>query len=254
MAIKQCEIELVGCEVTENLRSYAGMIVCESCYQKEMDAQKELKATAEQRVAAQNDAVKTNALNKALAASQSIDSAVTVRSDIFNAATVSITDLKAAIDNDSTIVNKPYALAEELTKRFEHFQKVVFDANEQIIQATNNQKAIQTYLNTLANTLRAEEREKLKIQDINYKPNAVKPVKPAAIKTAKKKLDKVELRKYASELGISEFTLQMMVVSGGLTVEQAANKLRKSIKEAQSEAAPIPSDSEKVVSEIKSEQ
>lgn len=235
MAIKQCEIELVGCEVTENLRSYAGMIVCESCYQKEMEAQAENKLLAEQRVQQSNDAVKTNALNRALAASQSIDAAVTLRSDIFNAATTSIADLKSAIDNDPTITNKPFALAEELTKRFEHFQKVAFDAQETVVQATNNQKAIQTYLNTLANTLRQEEREKLKIQDINYKPQAVKPVKPAAIKTAKKKLDKAEIRKYAAELGVSEFTLQMLCV-GGLTIEQAANKLRKSINESKSES------------------
>ena len=240
MAIKQCEIELEGCEVTNNLRTYAGMVVCQTCYDKEMIAQSESKAYAEQRVADSNEAIRTNAVNKALVDSAKIDASVTMRTDIFNAATVSISDLKAAIETDTTIVNKPYALAEELTNRFNTFTSAISEHNEAIINATNNQRAIQTYLNTLANSLRAEEREKLKIQDINYKPAQVKPVKPAAIRTAKKKLDKTELRKYAAELGIAEFTLQMIVVSKGLTVEQAANMLRKSINEAKSESNPTP--------------
>jgi len=216
------------------------MVVCQTCYDKEMIAQAEMKAGASQRVADSNEAVRINAVNKALSDSAKIDASVTVRTDVFNAQTVSITELKSAIESDATIVNKPYALAEELTKRFAHFQTTIFEHNEAIISATNNQRAIQTYLNTLANTLRAEEREKLKIQDINYKPAQVKPVKPAAIRTAKKKLDKVELRKYASELGVAEYTLQMVCVSKGLTVEQAANMLRKSINEAKSESTPTP--------------
>ena len=118
-----------------------------------------------------------------------------------------------------------------------HFQKVIFDANQAVIDATNNQKAIQVYLNNLANTLRAEEREKLKIQDINYQPTKVKPIKTVKPVTTRKpvKLDKAELNKYAMELGVSLFTLQMVCVSQGITPEQAANKLRKSINEAKSE-------------------
>ena len=233
MAIRTCELNADGCLQTENLRSWAGMVVCELCYQKEQDAQKELRASAEQRVTAAND--RTNVLANALKNAQTLDASINVRTELFNAATESIVNLKAAIDADDTITNKPFALASTLTDRFEHFKKVVFDLSEQIVQANNEQKAIQVYLNNLANQLRAEEREKLKIADINYKPATVKPIKPAAIRTAKKKLDKAELRKYASELGISEFTLQMMVVSQGLTVEEAANKLRKSINEAKSE-------------------
>lgn len=250
MAIKQCEIELSDCEVTNNLRSYAGMVVCQTCYDKEMIAQAENKLLAEKRVADSNEAVRVNAVNKALVDSAKIDSSVQIRTDLFNAATVSIDELKKAIDEDTTIINKPYALAGELTKRFQHFQQVAFQAQEAVVAANNNQRAIQTYLNTFANTLRAEEREKLKIQDINYRPSAIKPVKPAAIRTAKKKLDKVELRKYAAELGIAEFTLQMIVVSKGLTVEQAANMLRKSINEAKSESTPVPSVASESTSEI----
>lgn len=210
---------------------YNGMWFCDKCWEKEDKAQKDnMTPEAQQK---RVDAVEN--LHKAISEAEKIDSTIEVRTDLFNAATISIVELKATIDADVSITNKPYALAEELMKRFGHFKNVVFELNRQIVEAGNQQKAIQVYLNQLANSLRASEREKLRLADISYKPSAPKVAKPTPIKTAAKKLDKVELRKYASELGISEFTLQMIVVQKGLTVEAAANLLRRSINEAKSE-------------------
>jgi len=232
--IKSCEIGGPDCQETNDLRTYGGMIVCGNCYAIEMGL---LKTNSTPQ--AQNERVEesNNKMALALEASRAVDESIKVRTDLFNAATTSIIELKAQIDGNAEITNKPYALAEELTKRFEHHKQVVFELSEQIVAAGNSQKAIQIYLNQLANSLRAEEREKLKIADINYKPNPVKPVKTRAVKTTgtSKKLDKAELKKYAAELGVSEFTLQMVCVSQGISPEMAANKLRKSIKESLSE-------------------
>jgi hypothetical protein len=228
---------------------YGNMLMCNDCWTKEQTASAErMKPENQQarvdamysRADVALNSARTDMLNNAMNASRKLDSSVEVRSDLFNAATVAIVDLKKLIDDNPEITNKPYALAEALTERFTHFKKVVFDANEQIVEATNNQKAIQVYLNTLANTLRAEEREKLKLQDINYKPGNIKPIKTVTpVKTrVSKKLDKKELDKYAKELQVSAFTLQMLCVSQGITPEQAANKLRKSIKESLSESTP----------------
>ena len=216
-----------------SIKIYGGnMKMCISCFNKEIQAQIELVKT-------ENQQARITTMHDALERAKAIDSAVSVRTDLFNAATVSIVDLKAIIDNDETVNNKNFKLAETLMERFEHFRSVVFEANATIVNATNNQKAIQVYLNQLSNQLRAEERAKLKIQDINYKPKEVKPVKPRAITTARKKLDKVALRQYASELGVSEFTLQMIVVSKGITVEKAADILRKNLRESISESKPV---------------
>lgn len=244
---------------------YGNMLMCQACWEKEQAAHAEsMKPENQQarvdamhiRTNAAMNAARTDMLNNAMSASRRLDASVEVRSDLFNAATVAIVDLKKLIDENVEITNKPYALAEALTERFTHFKKVVFDANEAIIEATNNQKAIQVYLNNLANQLRAEEREKLKLQDINYKPGAIKPI--STVKTVKvraassKKLDKKELDKYAKELQVSAFTLQMLCVSQGITPEQAANKLRKSIKEAQSEATPdnAPAEDMSAITEV----
>ncbi len=222
---------------------YGNMWMCEDCWIKEQGVTKDLPKLGETQAVVQN----------ALRESAHTDNSIQVRTDLFNAATVSIVTLKAEIDNNPEITNKPYALATELMGRFEKFKTVIFEYNEKIVEANNNQKAIQVYLNQMANTLRAEEREKLKIADINYKPTVVKPTKPKSITTTgtKKstKLDKVELRKYAAELGIAEFTLQMIVVSKGITIEAAANMLRKSINEAKSESDGLPAVDMDVISQ-----
>ena len=211
---------------------YGTMLMCVECWTKEQAAQLANNTPEKQQE-------RVNYLNVAIEAARAQDATIQVRTDIFNAATIAIVELKAAIDNDPNITNKPFALASELATRFEHFKAVIFQKNQEIVEAANQQKAVQVYLNNLSNQLRSEEREKLKLSDITYKPNAPKlKVATPKIKTTggSKKLDKAELRKYAAELGIPEFTLQMLVVSKGLTVEAAANMLRKSIKEAKSEA------------------
>src|SRR5262245_7414178 len=213
---------------------YGIMLMCDSCWSKEQSLKTEM-------MKHENQQARVDALNKAMDASRALDASITVRSDLFNAETVSIVELRKIIDENPTVTNKLFTLAEELTTRFQQYKKVIFDSNQAILDATNRQKAIQVYLNTFSNQLRAEEREKLKIQDINYQPSKVKPVKPASIKTRKSgKLDKAELRKYAQELGVAEFTIQMLCVAQGITPEAAANKLRKSIKEAKSESDNLP--------------
>lgn len=214
---------------------YGTMLLCADCWAKEQALQLANNTPTKQ-------AERVDTLNAAIKASREQDASIQVNTDIFNAATVAIQELKQSIDADPTITNKPYHLASELTTRFEHFKAVIFAKNQEIIEAANQQKAIQVYLNNMANTLRAEEREKLKLQDINYKPTPPKLVKsktdkPATVKVrSSNKLDKAELRKYAAELNIPEYTIQMLCVSKGITPAMAADKLRKQIQEMREEA------------------
>lgn len=224
---------LAVCECCPNIGPvdihYGNILMCDACWKKEQSLQKEIAKP-------ENQQKRIDAMYAAMDASRLVDSKVTVRTDLFNSATESIVDLKKLIDENPDITNKAYALAEALTERFNTFKKAIFDYNEKLIEATNNQKAIQVYLNNLADKLRAEEREKLKLSDINYNPSVVKTKKESAPKVRKSKIDKAEIKKYAAELGVSDFTLQMVCVAQGISPEQAANKLRKSINELKSES------------------
>lgn len=206
---------------------YGNLIICDPCFQKN----EELTAI---NMTPQAQSERVESMNQAVIMARQTDATIQVRADVFNAHTAAIVELKNAIDADESISNKAYTLAEELVKRFTHFKTVVFDLNQQLIEANTQQKAIQTYLNTLANTLRAEEREKLRLQDVNYKPNPIKVTKVRALGTVtagtrakKQPLDKVALKKYAKELGVSEFILQQIVVQKNFTVEKAAEHLKK---------------------------
>ena len=239
--IGDCEVcDSTGVDITVH---YGNMWFCDSCWEKEESATK-INSTPEA-IQSRLDVIEEihanqssqsrydNPITNAITQTQQIDSKIQVRTDLFNSATTAIIELKAAIDADDTIPNKPYSLASTLKYRFEHYRHIVFELNEQIVEAGNNQRAIQVYLNTLANQLRAEERESLKLADINYKPLAPKVAvkRISTSQTGKKgKIDKVELRKYASELGVSEFTLQMVVVQKGISVADAAFLLKKSIE------------------------
>lgn len=225
---------------------HGNMWYCDKCWERELQAEIEHHSveSVNSRLNELNQRnIEKDKMNQALRESQRIDSSIQVKTDLFNAATVSIIELKKSIDSDETITNKPFALAEQLMSRFTHFKSTIFELNQKIVEAGNQQKAIQVYLNQLSNTLRVEEREKLKITDISYKPAQTKISSPKPIKVSTK-LNKVELRKYAAELGVSEFTLQMIVVQKGISVVEAAKLIQASINSAISNPSN-PSDNSK---------
>jgi hypothetical protein len=168
---------------------------------------------------------------------KTVDSTVNIKTDVFNAATQSIIALKAEIDADPSIENKAYILAERLRSKFDHWRGVVFEYNEKLAEAGTEQRAIQVYLNNMANTLRASEREKLRIADINYKPQ---PVSPAKVKTIKvpaaglssKKATNKEIAEAAKLLGIAEFTLKAFVHRFGGDLGKAVDKIKLSLAAA----------------------
>jgi hypothetical protein len=244
------------CEICDEIKPclvhYGNMWTCDECWAKEQESTtKHMSPEAQQaRVDAgeiyykERDAYLKGLhtgnpieaaipINSVLRESAMIDNSIQVRTDLFNAATKAIIELKEAIDNDPNITNKAFTLASTLKDRFEHHKTVVFELNQKLIEEGNRQKAIQVYLNTLSNQLRAEEREKLKIADINYRPAPPKVSKPKTITThttKKTKIDKSALRKAAADLGVSEFTINMLVVSQNLTIEQAVDKLKNLAK------------------------
>lgn len=168
-----------------------------------------------------------------------IDSTIQIRTDIFNANIISIAELKEQIEQDPEVTNKHFKLAEVLQERYTHLKQVVFGLRESASTIENQQRAIQSYLNDLATKLRADEREKLKLQSIDYKPAEPKLTKPKAPKITK--VDKAELRQACAELStelgmiVSESTLQLLCVAKKMTLKEAIIHMRRTTKEVESE-------------------
>jgi len=180
-------------------------------------------------------------VNEVLRQTKAIDTAVAVRTDLFTAETIAIDTIKVAILGDDTITNKPYALAQAVHARYTKYKEVIFEHQQLINEETNKQRAAQIYLNNLSNQLRADEREKLKIADINYKPRAVAmKVTPKAQRLVKARIDVKELRMRAAELGIPEFTFKMILIQKHLTVEAAYQMFKANIDAAKAKSNPPP--------------
>jgi len=178
--------------------------------------------------------------NEVLRKSRDIDTHIQVSTDIFNAATIAIVEIEKAIDADELITNKPWAKAQSLLDRFQHYKKVQQEHNQGIIDAVNYQKALQTRLNTLANDLRDEEREKLRLADLNYKPRNIKmPVTAKTIRLSKQKIDNVALRRYAAELNMPEFSMRALAIQKNLTADGVYKLMKDNLDKAK--AASLPS-------------
>jgi len=205
------------CPNNDTLVKFKTMMMCPDCYQKELALTQKSELEANNRVAHMNDVVRQ---------SQSIDSQVQVRTDLFNSHTIAIAELKSAIDADEAITNKPYELAKVLLERFNHFKSVAFDLQEKLVDTNNGMKAIQVHLNTMANQLRTEEREALKLQDINYKPNEIKTVKVKEIKKPVKPYSKADVDKVSKETGLPAHTLMGLCIAKNISAEAAANLIK----------------------------
>lgn len=214
------------CPGSDTLVTYKTMKMCRECYEKEKQLTEESILNAKGRVADLNAAIRT---------AQSIDASIQVDTDRFNAATVSIAEIKSAIDADTSIPaeQKDYKLAELLMERYKHCKQVFFEAQQKAVEAGNYQRAIQTYLNAHANKLRQEEREKLKIQDINYKPNpvaATKSVKKISDPT-KKKYTQKQIMDAAKEAGAPLSVIQALVIAQNMSPEAAVNIFKQKMAE-----------------------
>lgn len=212
--------------LTLDLEKMHGMWMCPSCRNKEKQLQEKSKAEAQMRVDAMNATMNANQL---IEKAKQIDQSIQLTTDVFNANTVAIMDLKSAIDNDASITNKQFALAEVMVERINHFQQVMTDHRKGLVEAQNAQRMFQTHLNTLANQLRQEERDKLKLQDINYNPEKPKVIKPKSDKNRgrKSKFDKDEVRNLAAQYNVPMEAIAMLITSKNMSAADAAKHMAK---------------------------
>lgn len=211
---------------TSNLTTYNTMDMCKECYDKEIALEKENALHADERVADQKvDFIEYQ--KSEILQLQVVDTTIETKEDFFNAKTLSIIEMKAQIEQDSTIERKVkhFELSKRLLVQFKHLRERIFKRQEENVKDTSSMRGIQQYLNEHANKLRADQREKIKLEDINYKPST--PKKAKAPKVKKAKFDKKELKKYSDLLGGGvEYTLQMLCVAQNLQPDGAYKMLK----------------------------
>src|SRR5438876_8814792 len=104
---------------------YGSILMCQSCYQKELDLANQ--NNKPEVVAARLNEARLESLNRSLTEARAVDESIKVSSDLFNADTLAIIERKKLIDANDEITNKPYYLANELIEQFRHKKQVIFD-------------------------------------------------------------------------------------------------------------------------------
>ncbi len=222
---KECEC----CTNPPPLRLYMAMWMCQSCLDKNKDLQAKSDAQAETRVVAERErGNEVLQVNNILKQSQAIVNSIEVKTDIFNAETVALTDLKNAINADESIPEdkKVATFAEACLKMYQTYKEKIFANQQENVELANKQNAIQKYLNELKNKLTEAERERYKLLDVNYQPNKVKIAnKPINSPAKPKKYDKAELIKAAQRANVPLQVIQMLCVAKNMTPMQASDSL-----------------------------
>lgn len=216
-----------------NFKVYKTMLMCIDCYDKEiaLTAANETPLAQQSRVELHNELTKLQQI-------QQVDNSIQIVSDIFNAQTASILELKQVIVEDASVPadKKDFRLAQELGTRIAHLQKTIFEENVKQVERANAQRALQTYLNNMQSVLRAEERAELQLQNINYKPAPVKVSKPktvsnkkydtSGIKNAAIRLEEHIAKMNHAPVPSVEAMVRMSCVSKNLTPDEALEVLK----------------------------
>ena len=214
---KKCEV----CGSTDSVSTYKTIKFCAKCLIKEKEAEVELKKGEKERVEAVAKAVNGSVVEN-----------ISVKSDYFNAEVGSIVAKAKELENDSNVTNKQFELAKWMKERFEDLQKKLIQVREVENQIISSQTALQSHLQQMTNKLREDERNLLKLKDINYKPAVVKD---PTTKTSKprvqgpKKFDKEELNQIAKQYNLNPSLLQMTCVARNVSPKDAAQILLASM-------------------------
>lgn len=182
------------------------LMVCPDCLILEQEAQAELERGAEDRIAAHNEEWKKRA--------EKVNHALQVNTDIFNAQTIAIVELKKLIDSDESVPSneKHEILAQLIKEHHAHMQQVLFPAKNLLSEITSSMRADEQYLHELRNKLSREAIERLKLEDINYKPTEPKVLKtPKAPKVVSDK--DATPRKRAPKLNMAELNKHAEILS-----------------------------------------
>jgi hypothetical protein len=219
------------CDVTTGLTLYKAMWLCVACRTIEETLQAQSDAEADKRVAESREKASHN-----IQITKSIDGTIQLKEDIFNAHTDAIKDFEREIMANPEIADdkKFLTVFEHLHSVYTHLAKVIFDTRQVLIDAGNQQRAIQQYMNDKQNKLRADERERLKLQDINYHPETIKEKKIKKVASTdsarqpKKGASLKECKEMAAKYEIDVSTLRMrMTRKPNESLEEAAQKIAR---------------------------
>lgn len=173
--------------------------------------------------------------NQLIIESRRVDESILIKQDIYNAHTIALSEIKAAIQADDSIPpsDKDLLYTQECEKKYKQQTEVIFGLKAQLAEAENIQKVWKVATQEAASVLRAEQRALFAKIDVNYQPSvkSIKSTKSGPSTPSKSGPSKIEIRKQiqsASEkYGVPMSGLAMMVQTNkNKSIDELAVKLQ----------------------------
>jgi hypothetical protein len=140
--------------------------------------------------------------------------------DFFNAEVQSIVDLKDEILK-SGVENPNYEHAKQIRLRHTYLQEKLISLRKEESETLSRMRGIETRWNDLANKLRKDEQDELKLKNLEYKPISPKEPKAPSVKKPSRKYDKNELIEVGKKYGIPYQTIQSICITKNCSAEEA---------------------------------
>ena len=123
----------------------------------------------------EDDAIAKQKAIDTIEKSHEIDATIQLEKDIWNAATVPFTELKAAIDNNPDIPadQKDYALFKEADNRIKQYDTAIIATKTTLMNQQNERHAWVKNAQDLAAKLQGTYREKAKQHDLTFLPSTI---------------------------------------------------------------------------------
>jgi hypothetical protein len=160
--------------------------------------------------------------------SRKTDDKVTLKSDIFTAATTSFIELFGAVQNNPDIKpeDKRYAMAQLAAERIQKIDATIFEMDKARENIGNERLAWLKNTQELVASLHAEQQTKFKQYSMNYKPQqpSTKTIKKVAKGTSPKVTSHNDIKAICTKYGADVTIVKMMMVARKISAEQAAQE------------------------------
>lgn len=199
-----------------------GLWLCKDC------KDRELLALSEQ----------SKAMNKVISDARQIDESVVLKPHVFNAKTVSLIIIKAAIDNNPDIPEneKDHAFVREVDARVKALKAAIFKKRQELIEDDNELRMLQKNGQEAAAKLRADIRAQYISFDVTYAPTHVVTAFKDSTKAVKKAQSKAvpmkEVNEAAAKYGVPAYNIKSMTLTRKISADAAGAELSKLLKKA----------------------
>jgi hypothetical protein len=175
-------------------------------------------------------------MNNVVQTFKQVDQTIHVAQDIYNAKTIPMIQLRAAIEQDENIPvgQKDFVFAQKCEEHMIHLKEILKKQRQEVEENENELRAWGTNQQVAIGKLRLELRGQFTARNIDYAPSKPKITKSStkekAPKSASKKVTAAQAREAAEKYGVNHVLVLMTAQGSNISAEDAAISVYKKLE------------------------